>query len=225
MGNCGRVHLGAVPHQISVLDYVNDVCPVLPQGLGLLPDAGGTDHDGVYLLSARRIGSLAGGGDCLERYLPKAARPRFGKREEARHQSTLASVWRRRSSSGTASAPSPMIRPGGRSGGSSIRCTVRLIFPSWAGLVSSGFFFAAIMPFNEASRGRAMPSSIVRTAGSGNCTVSEAPSRSRRAVPPRFSIWSCEIPVTHGRSSSSAVIGPTVPLAVSVAIRPNRIKS
>src|SRR5215213_3896535 len=161
MGNCGRVHLGAVPHQISVLDYVNDVCPVLPQGLGLLPDAGGTDHDGVYLLSARRIGSLAGGGDRLERYLPKAARPRFGKREEARHQSTLASVWRRRSSSGTASAPSPMIRPGGRSGGSSIFSITRLVGPSCAALDSSGFFLAAMMPLSEARRGRAIPSSMV----------------------------------------------------------------
>ena len=50
--------------------------------------------------------------------------------------------------------------------------TVSRTSPSCAGWTSSGFFFAAMMPLSEGSRGRAMPSSIVSTAGSGKDTIS-----------------------------------------------------
>jgi hypothetical protein len=81
-----------------------------------------------------------------------------------------------------------MMRPGGRSGGSSIDFTRTRAGPSCAGLLSSGFFFAAMMFLSDGYRGRAMPSSIVTAAGSANSTISPAPSSSRRAYHAR---WRC----------------------------------
>ena len=82
-----------------------------------------------------------------------------------------------------------------------------------------------MIPLSEGSRGLATPSSIVTTAGSGNSTVSLAPSSCRSAVPSPPAISSFETAVTHGSPTRSAVIGPTVWLALSVAIRPKSTRS
>src|SRR5439155_5560135 len=68
-------------------------------------------------------------------------------REHAAHK-TLASSRSSRISSGTAAAPSPTIRPSFLSGGGSIASTSMPPGPKVAGFTSSGFFFAAMMPFN-----------------------------------------------------------------------------
>ena len=66
---------------------------------------------------------------------------------------------------------------------------------------------------------------MVTTAGSGNSTVSLAPSSWRSAVPRPAAMSSFEMAVTQGTPMRCAVIGPTVWLALSVAIRPNSTRS
>src|SRR5687767_1639872 len=170
--------------------------------------------------AAELIGQRASGSHGFERHLAQLRSAGLGEHQNVGHQRTFASVWSRRTSSGTASAPLPMIRPGGRSEGSSMLFTVTRTGPSCAGFVSSGFFFAAMIPFRDGYRGRAIPSSIVTTAGSGNSTISPAPSISRRAVPLPFAISSLDAAVTTGIPNSSPVAVPTMDADVSNAYLP-----
>ena len=78
---------------------------------------GSADQQGVHFPAPAGVGRLPRGGHRLERHLAELAAPGFGVREHVGHQSTFASVWSSRTSSGTASAPSPTMRPPARSGG------------------------------------------------------------------------------------------------------------
>jgi hypothetical protein len=82
-----------------------------------------------------------------------------------------------------------------------------------------------MIPLSVGSRSLFSPSSTVSTAGRGNSTVSEAPSSSRFAVPRPSATSSLEIAVTHGRSKSSATIGPVAPFAESTESLPKKIRS
>jgi hypothetical protein len=68
--------------------------------------------------------------------------------EHVRHQSTFASVRSASMRAGTASAPSPTIRPAFRSGGYARSITSRPMGGRAAGFTSSGFFLAAMIPLS-----------------------------------------------------------------------------
>ncbi len=61
---------------------------------------------------------VPGRGEKFDRALAQVAVTLFENRENRRHQSTFASFLSASISAGTAAAPSPMILPAGRSGGS-----------------------------------------------------------------------------------------------------------
>ena len=132
-----------------MLDDVHDVGSVRAELLGRSADAGRAGNQRVYLATARRVGERARRGHRFERELAQRGAARLRVYQDVRHQRTFASDWRSRTSSGTADAPSPMMRPAGRSGGSSAFCTETRTAPNWAGFDSSGFFFAAMIPLSD----------------------------------------------------------------------------
>src|SRR5690606_38432197 len=133
---------------------------------GRLGNSGGAEDERMHLPAALRIGRRAGRGVGLEGYGAELSPARFRKGQHVGHQITFASVLSSRTSSGTASGPSPTMRPPLRSGGSESDSTSSRDSPSWAGRTSIVFFLAAMIPLSDGSRGRAIPSSIVSTAGS-----------------------------------------------------------
>src|SRR6185437_6128087 len=107
-----------------------------------------TGDERMYLPTGG-VGYRSCRGHGLERYLAKLAVTGLRKCKYVCHDyRTFASVWSSLTSSGTAATPSPMMRPGARSGGSSICVTVTVCAPSCAGFTSSGFFFAAMIPLS-----------------------------------------------------------------------------
>src|SRR5262249_37958068 len=107
----------------------------------------------------------------------------YFREDENIHQRTLASSLRRRTSSGTASTPFPTILPGGRSGG--ISSFTISIDDSTAGAatLSTGFVFAAMMPFIDGNRLSWIPLTpfcTEMTQGSETSIVSSPPSICRR---------------------------------------------
>src|ERR1051325_3498746 len=132
-----------------MLARYDDVGPVLRERLGRGAHSGGAGDERMHFPAAGRVGERARGSDGVEGDLSQRVGARFGKYQDVGHQRILASVCRRRTSSGTAAAPSPMMRPAGRSGGSSIDFTTTRASPSCAGFVSSGFFFAAMIPLSD----------------------------------------------------------------------------
>ena len=116
----GREHLGAVAREAGVLHHDHHVGTGLAERVRLAADAGPADQERVDLPAAGGVGRPARGAHRLERHLPQRPAPRFREREHVGHQSTFASVWSSRISSGTASAPSPMIRPA--AGRAAARC-------------------------------------------------------------------------------------------------------
>src|ERR1041384_911461 len=118
----------------------------------------------------------------LVRHLPQHTVALLEYREHGAHR-TFASSRNRRSSSGTAAAPSPTIFPSLRAGGSVRASTSTDPAANTVGFTARGFFFAAMIPFKAGSRGSFNPLSAVSTAGSGNSTTSTPPSTSRSALP------------------------------------------
>ena len=142
------VHLG----EASVFRHQHDVGAVASELLRERADARRPDEQRVHFAppppveSARARAAVVASSATLRSAVPRLS---ANTRMFAMAQSTFASVWRRRTSSGTAATPSPMMRPAGRSGGSSIDFTRTRAGPSCAGLLSSGFFFAAMMFLSE----------------------------------------------------------------------------
>src|SRR3954471_1715980 len=118
---CGRGSrdFGTVVAECGVFDGDYYVSAVLSQLRGFRSDSRWSDHESVDFASAQPVGELAGGSYSFESDLSHFPATRFDKRKDVRHQRTFASVWRSFTSSGTAAAPSPTIRPAFRSGGSS----------------------------------------------------------------------------------------------------------
>src|SRR5690606_3489707 len=112
------------------------------------------------------VSALARGGQRLGCTLPKRAVTLFENGKNVRHdQSTFASEVSASMSAGTAAAPSPTIRPAGRSGGNANDATVTCAAPVVTGTTSSGFFFAAMIPLRPGKRGVLSPLSQVSSAG------------------------------------------------------------
>ena len=133
-----------------MLDNDHDIRTVLAEYVGSRAHTRRSGNKGVDLTATRAVGQCARCGDCFQRTLSQRRTACFREYKNVGHgYSTFASVCRRRMSSGIAAVPSPMIRPAGRSGGSSIVFTVTRTVPSCAGFVSSGFFFAAMMPLSD----------------------------------------------------------------------------
>ena len=116
---------------------------------GLACDSRRPREERVHLAATERVRQRPPCRDSLQCDFSQIAAARLREYENVRHHSTLASFCSSRTSSGTAAAPCPTIRPGGRSGGSSMDFTLTRTGPSCAGLLSSGFFFAAMMPLSE----------------------------------------------------------------------------
>jgi len=96
--------------------------------------------------AAQRIPQATRAGHDLVGDLAERAIALLQHREHAAAHRTFASSRSNRTSSGTAAAPSPTIFPSLRSGGG-IRARIsRPPCPTLVGFVSSGFFFAAMMP-------------------------------------------------------------------------------
>src|SRR3970282_977686 len=112
-----------------------DVGAVSGECGGLRPDTRRAREHGVHLSSG---GQVPRRGQQLEGDLANGTAARFREDEDVRHQSTLASSLSNRTSSGTAAAPSPMIRPAWRSGGNSIFITDNRGATSFAGVASIG---------------------------------------------------------------------------------------
>ena len=103
--------------------------------------------------------------------------------------------------------------------------TISAPLPSCAGFTSSGFFLAAMMPLSD-GQPRARDAFVDREHGG---------QRERDGlggaleIAPRGAPSFAELQMGDGGDAGKAeqlgVIGPTVPLAVSVAIRPKRIRS
>src|SRR5689334_20707301 len=224
-GGCRSGRFRVVVSESGVLDDDHDIRTVLPELLRFRRYSRWPEQQCMHLSTAGFVGEHARGCYRFESHLPHFAAARLDKCKHVCHQRTLASVCRSFTSSGTAAAPSPMMRPAWRSGGSSRRVTVSCGCGSCAGFDSSGFFLAAMIPLSDGSRAVLSPSSTVSTAGSGNSTISCAPSSSRLAVPFPLAISSEEIALTHGSWSISATIWPTTPFDESGDIFPNRIRS
>src|SRR5256885_13376531 len=94
--------------------------------------------------------------------------------EDDRHR-TFASSRSSRTSSGTASGPSPTILPSLRSAGGSSASTSIPPAARATGFVSSGFFFAATMPLSAGERGSFTPPSGVSTEGGGGSATPRPP--------------------------------------------------
>ena len=119
-------------HERGMLDDDHDIGPMLAELIGHCRDASGAGDDRVNFSATRAVDERARGRRRLECHFPQRIAARFGKNQNVRHidQRTLASVCSRRTSSGTAATPSPMIRPAGRSGGSSIFFTATRTSPN-----------------------------------------------------------------------------------------------
>ena len=105
----------------GVLDDVHDVGAVRAELLGVLRPRRARPRGAACTspppdASAARRAAVTASSATLRSAVPRVS----AKTRNVRHQSTFASVWRSRTSSGTAATPSPMMRPAGRSGGSSI---------------------------------------------------------------------------------------------------------
>ena len=144
-----RSYFRTVVGETGVFHHNDDIRAVLAELICFSGDSGRTEEQGVNLASARFVGEHPRGGDCFQSNLSNVGAARFGEREDVRHQRTFASVWSSVTSSGTAAAPSPMMRPALRSGGSSSFLTVTWGCGICACFTSSGFFFAAMIPLSD----------------------------------------------------------------------------
>ncbi len=107
--------------------------------------ADGADDQRVRL-SAERVGQRSGRGDGLVGDALQRAVTLLEHCDHVGHQSTFASLRSASTRAGTASAPSPTIRPAFRSGGGT-RLTTSMPPPATAAsFTSSGFFLAIMMP-------------------------------------------------------------------------------
>ncbi len=113
-----------------MLNRQDDIRAVLAERFGDLTDSRRAGDHRMDVRRRQRIGSLPSGRDRFERDLPERAATRLGENEYVSHQSTFASSRSSRTSSGTAAAPSPTIRPAGRSGGSASDSSVSETGPS-----------------------------------------------------------------------------------------------
>ncbi len=147
--NRGRQRFACEDRQLRRLDDEDHVGAALGEISRLAGNAGRTREHRMHFTAAGCICETTCRRHHFQRDLPQLRAARLGPYENVGHQSTFASVWSSRTSSGTAATPSPMIRPAGRSGGSCAFCTVTRVAPSCAGFVSSGFFFAAMMPLSD----------------------------------------------------------------------------
>ena len=144
-----------------------------------------TQHDGVNCRT-QEIRELARGSNDFERDLAKDSSAILGYSEDGGHvRSPSLPSASNRTSSTTASGPSPTILPAGRSAGSWSDWTVRDPDPSDTGFTSSGFFFAAMMPLSAGSRGVFSPLSQVSTAGSEQVGNLDSPFDFPLRLPPR----------------------------------------
>src|SRR5262245_1717382 len=121
-------------------------------------DGTGAQHQRIDS-AARCVGQRTRRRDDLVRNLPQRAVALLGDVEDVHR--TVASLRSSVSRAGTASAPSPTMRPACRSAGSSRLVTSKDAAPNDTGFTSSGFFFAAMMPLREGSRGVLRPLSQV----------------------------------------------------------------
>jgi hypothetical protein len=98
-------------------------------------------------LAAELAGEPARLAQCFSRDRPQLAVALLDEHQDLR---SFSSSLRMRTSSATASGPSPTIRPAARSGGKASETTSRLGSPRSAACSSIGFFLAAMMPLSEA---------------------------------------------------------------------------
>src|SRR5262249_49998703 len=110
-------------------------------------NAGRADDQRVHG-AAQPVGQLPRRRDHLAAHLADGAVLLLADSQDRGHQSTFASWRSTRTSSGTASGPSPTIRPALRSGGSASDVTDTRMLPSAAGFASIGFFLAAMIPLS-----------------------------------------------------------------------------
>src|SRR5439155_22421587 len=106
----------------------------------------GAEHEGLDL-PAQPIGEPASTGHDFMGDLPQRPVALLEHGEDDRHR-TFASSRSSRTSSGTASGPSPTILPSLRSAGGSSASTSIPPAARATGFVSSGFFLAAMMPLS-----------------------------------------------------------------------------
>src|SRR5690349_12344211 len=147
LGHRACVALGrvALERRIGQGDYT-----IRPESTQLLGAAHGScrENQGVHrATSAERVGEPAGASYHLMGHLPKRTVALLEHREDVAHR-TFASSRNRRTSSGTAAEPSPMILPACRSGGG-VRARISSApGPGPAGFTSRGFFLAAMIPLS-----------------------------------------------------------------------------
>jgi hypothetical protein len=125
-----RERFACVPGEAGVFTDHYEVGTVLPKLRGFGSDSGRSREQRMNFTATQRVGHRASGGDGFERDLAQIGSARFRDDENVGHQSTFASFCRSRMSSGIAAVPSPMMRPAGRSGGSSMDFTVTRVGPS-----------------------------------------------------------------------------------------------
>src|SRR6188472_4285685 len=98
---------------------------MLGKNVSLGTDACGTGDDRMHITTTGLRSEHLRRRHRFKRNLSQLAAAHFREYQYVGHrQSTFASVWRRRTSSGTAAALSPRIRPAARSAGSDIFATV-----------------------------------------------------------------------------------------------------
>src|SRR6185503_16572018 len=98
--------------------------------------------------AAHRIGQLPRRRQHFVRDLPELSLSLLEYCKDVGHHSTLASLRSAAISAGTASGPSPRMRPSLRAGGSARSSRSTPPAPAVAALTSSGYFFAAMMPLS-----------------------------------------------------------------------------
>src|SRR2546425_13353901 len=144
------VALGPIPHEARAGKGVRLDAADAAGAFGAPPHRASREHQRVNR-AAQGIPQATRAGHDLVGDLAERAIALLQHREHAAHR-TFASSRSNRTSSGTAAAPSPTIFPSLRSGGG-IRARIsRPPCPTVVGFVSSGFFFAAMMPFKAGDR-------------------------------------------------------------------------
>src|SRR5438270_3867 len=119
-----------------------------PAQLVRAPHGTGRKNESVHVgAPAQRIRQASGAGHHLVGDLADGTIPLLEHREDGAHR-TFASSRSRRTSSGTAAEPSPTILPACRSGGRVSERISSAPGPGAVGLISSGFFFAAMIPLS-----------------------------------------------------------------------------
>ena len=143
VGDNGRVAGSLVEAETLIGHHLHGV-GTEPSGL-IDAYARRADHQRVHA-NPGGVRQPARGGQGFVRDFLELAVTLLKHRQHVWHQSTLASVRRAATSAGTASGPSPTMRPSFRAGGSVSSRTATPPASGETDFTSSGFFFAAMIP-------------------------------------------------------------------------------